>query len=92
MYKEERDVLEEVRKSDECDMEEFGRPQSTTKRSLSYEKDGGHRRRNTKVIREANSFSVTYGKSVMSVQMLEVFLLGVRTVLRLERDAWSMVK
>ena len=27
----------------------------------------------------------------MSAQMLEVFLLGVGTVLRLEMDAWSMV-
>ena len=27
----------------------------------------------------------------MSAQMLEVSLLGVGTVLRLERDAWSMV-
>ena len=28
----------------------------------------------------------------MSAQMLEVSLLGIGTVLRLERDAWSMVK
>ena len=41
----------------------------------------------------ANSFYVVYGRSVMSAQMLEVsLLLGVGTVLRLERDAWSMVK
>ena len=33
------------------------------------------------------------GKNVMSVQMLEMSLLGVETVLRLERDAaWSVVK
>ena len=31
-------------------------------------------------------------KNVLSAQMLEVSLLGVGTVLRLERDAWSMVK
>ena len=37
-------------------------------------------------------FSVTYGRIVMSAQMLEVSLLGVGTVLRLERDAWPMVK
>ena len=30
--------------------------------------------------------------SVVSAQMLEVSLLGVGTVLRLERDAWLMVK
>ena len=36
--------------------------------------------------------SVTCGKNVMSAQMLEVSLSGVGTVLRLERDTWSMVK
>ena len=30
--------------------------------------------------------------SGMSAQMLEVSLLGLGTALRLERDAWSMVK
>ena len=35
---------------------------------------------------------VVYGRNVMSTSMLEVYLLGVGTVLRLERDAWSMVK
>ena len=40
----------------------------------------------------SKSFYVTYGKNVMSAQMLEVSLLGVGTMLRLERDAWSMVK
>ena len=34
---------------------------------------------------------VVYGRSIMSAQMLEVSPLGVGTVLRLERDAWSMV-
>ena len=34
-----------------------------------------------------NIFYVIYGRSVMSIPMLEVFLLGVGTVLRLERDA-----
>ena len=33
-----------------------------------------------------------YGRSVMTAQMLEVSLSGVGTVLRLDRDAWSMVK
>ena len=31
-------------------------------------------------------------ENILSAQMLEVSLLGVGTVLRLERDAWSMVK
>ena len=33
-----------------------------------------------------------HGRSVMSAQMSEVSLVGVGTVLRLERDAWSMVR
>ena len=37
-------------------------------------------------------YYVTYGKNVMSAQMLEVSLLGAGTVPRLDRDAWSMVK
>ena len=32
------------------------------------------------------------GRNVLSVPMLEVSLLGVGTVLRLKRDAWSMVE
>ena len=32
------------------------------------------------------------GKNVMSSKMLEVPLLGIGTVLRLKRYAWSMVK
>ena len=35
---------------------------------------------------------VVYGRNVMSTSMLEVSPVGVGTVLRLERDAWSMVK
>ena len=35
---------------------------------------------------------VTCGNSVMSAHMLVVSLSGIGTVLRLERDAWSMVK
>ena len=37
-------------------------------------------------------FEVVHGKSVMSAQMLEVSLLGVETLLRLDRDAWSMAR
>ena len=32
-----------------------------------------------------------FGRSVISAQTLEMSLLGVGTVLCLERDAWSMV-
>ena len=34
----------------------------------------------------------TYVKNAMSALMLEVSLLGVGAVLRLERDAWSTVQ
>ena len=39
-------------------------------------------------------FYVLHGKNVLSTQMLEVsrLLIGVGTVLRLERGAWSMLK
>ena len=40
----------------------------------------------------ARGSCVMYGRNVMSTSLLEVSLLGVGTVLRLERDAWSMVK
>ena len=42
--------------------------------------------------RISEHFSCNTRKSVMSAQMLEVSLLGVRTVLRFGRDAWSMIK
>ena len=45
-----------------------------------------------KGIRLAKSFHVLDGNNLLSAQRLEVSLLGVETVLRLERDAWSMVK
>ena len=35
---------------------------------------------------------VVYGRKVMSTSLLEVSLLGVGTMLSLERDPWSMVK
>ena len=81
-----------MRKLDVCDMEEFGRLESSEEQSLSYEIDGGRRRRNRTGIGYANRIYEVYGRSAMSAQMLEVSLLGVGTVLRLEGDAWSMVK
>ena len=45
---------------------------------------------NRKRIRLAKPFHVVYGNNAMSAQLLAMSLLGVRTVLRLERDAWSM--
>ena len=52
IYKEERNALgEEMRKLDECecDMEEFGRLESSEKKMVEI--DGGHRRRTRKWIR-----------------------------------------
>ena len=36
--------------------------------------------------------TLEYGRNVLSAQMLEVSLTGVGTGLRLENNAWSMVK
>ena len=41
--KEERDVLEKMRNLDECDMEEFGRLESSEKTTAMLGVDGGHR-------------------------------------------------
>ena len=41
---------------------------------------------------QAKRLHVTYAENVMSAQMLEVSLLGVGTVLRPERNAWSMAQ
>ena len=49
-------------------------------------------RRSRKEIRLATHIYAIYGTNVMSAQLLEASLLGVGTVLRLEMDAWSMVK
>ena len=90
--KKERDALEETRKLDVRDTEEFGRLDRSEKTIAilgdrwwpqTAKQDGD---------RIGNSFYVVYGRSVTSAQMLEVSLLGVGTVLRLEMDAWSMVK
>ena len=60
--------------------------------ALLSEIEGGHTRRGKKGTILAEIFYVIYGSNVMSAQMLEVSLLGVGKVLRLEREAWSMVK
>ena len=75
-------------------MEKFGTLDNSEKTIaiLGDTVDGGQRRRNRKGIREAKKNVAVYGKNVMNAQMLEVSLLGLGTVLRLERDAWSMVK
>ena len=92
LYKEERDVAEgEVRDMNEDGMKSFDALDSREK-AIVILGDGGHRRRNRKGIRYVNGFYVTYGRNVLSTELLEVPLLGEGTVLRLERDAWSTVK
>ena len=59
-----------MRKLDVCDMEEFCRLESSEKTVVIL--DGGRRRRNRTGIRQASSFYVIYGRSVMSARMLEV--------------------
>ena len=49
IYKEKRDVLEEMRKIDEFEMENFGTLDSSKKR-IAIPGDSGHRRRNRKGI------------------------------------------
>ena len=44
MYKEERHVLEEMRKVDECDMEKFS-TRDTSERAIATLGDSGHKRR-----------------------------------------------
>ena len=84
MCKEERNVLQEVRDIDECAMDEFGSLDNSEKTMAIL----GDR----KGVRLAKKIDVMYENNVMSAQTLEVSLLGVGTVLRLERDAWSIVK
>ena len=43
-------------------------------------------------MRIAIRFYVVYGNNVVSIELLEVYPLGVEAVLGLERDAWQMVK
>ena len=83
---------EEMRKFDECDMEEFGRLESSENTIVVLEDRWWSQTAKQDGDRLCKNFHVVCGKSAMSAQMLEVSLTGVGTVLRLERDAWPMVK
>ena len=88
IYKEEPGALEEMMKVELCYMEEFGRLDSEKTIAIP-----GDRWWPQTVKQDGDRISKLYGRIVMSAQMLEVSLLGVGTVLRLERDdPWSMVK
>ena len=80
-------VCEEMRKKDKCDTEKFS--------ALLID----NREKTIAILgdrwwpqRAKNEEDAKYLKNEVSAQTLEMSLLGVGTVLRLERDAWSMVK
>ena len=87
LYIEERDVLEDVmRHIDEYDVETFSVQDSSEKTiAISLEIDFGQKRRKR---------LMQYGEEKRNEHPNDggVSSLGVGTVLRLERDAWSMVK
>ena len=93
MYKEERDALEEeTRKLDVCDMEEFGILESSEKTIAILGGRWWPQPAKQDGYRISKPFYVIFGRSVMIAQTLETSLLGVGTVPRFERDAWSMVQ
>ena len=91
IYKKERDVLE-MSNLDERDMKEFSRLESSEKTIAILADRWWPQTAKQEGDKMSKHLYATYGKSVMSTQLLEVFLLGVGTALRLVRDAWSMVK
>ena len=91
----ERDVLEEeLRELNECDMEGFDTLDIISEKTTAIL---GDRRWRQAAKQEGDKISknillyVIYGNNVLSAQMLEVSLFGTGTVLRLVRDARSMV-
>ena len=93
MKKEERDVLKKMRETDEWGMKNFGTLDSEKTIAILGDTlvDGSHRRRTTKGIRLAKTHCVIHGNNVMRPNVGGVSI-SLGTVLRLERDAWSMVK
>ena len=84
-------MLEKMTNLDECDMKEFGKLESSEKTIAIL----GDRWWPQTAKRDGDTTSKQFLRNIwkiMSAQMLDVSLLGVGTVLRLERDAWSMVK
>ena len=81
-----------MRKVDKCNMEKLGTPDSSETTIAILGDRWWPQTTKQEGDKDKHNVSVTYGKNVMSAHMLEVSLLGVGTVLRLERDAWSMVK
>ena len=90
MYKEKWDVFkEEMGKMDACDMENGGTLDSSENTIAILGDRWWPQAAKQKGNKISKSFFVIYGDNVMSAQMLEVSLLGVGMMLRLERDACS---
>ena len=94
MYKEERDVLEEeMRKLDGCDMAELGRLESSEKTIAILRDRWWPQTAKQDEDRISKQFLCNTWKTHNERPNVGgAALLGVGTVLRLERDAWSMVK
>ena len=93
MYKEERDVLEEgMREVDKCNMEEFGTLDSSDETIAILGDTRWPQAAKQEGDKISKRFLCSNGKNVMNAQTLEVPVLGVGTVLRLEREAWPMAK
>ena len=90
MYKEERDMLEDMTRIDVSDMEQFGTLDSSEITTAIL----GDRRWTQMAKQEGSKVSGRFlrnvGENEMSAEMLEAPLLRVGTVLRLERCEWSM--
>ena len=86
-------MLEKMRKGGECGMEKFGTLDSSEK-TIAVPGDRWWpqtaKQKGDKISKIGSVYYVE--NTVLSAQMLEVSLLGVGTVLHLERNAWSMVK
>ena len=90
IYKDERDVVEgEMWKIDECDMEKIGTLDSSEKTIAIL----GDRWWPQTAKQEGDEISKKFLRNIWKKRNERVVsLLGVETVLRLERDAWSIVK
>ena len=88
MYTEERDVLEDMSKIDECDIEKCGKLNGEKTIAILGDRWWPQYDETGRGYEDKLKFYV-YGmtKNVMSAQALEVSLIEVQTVLRLEWDA-----
>ena len=83
-----------MRKIDECGMDKFGTLDSSEKTVAILGDRWWPQKAKREVGLTTQKFlcNIWNTEHVMSAQMLEVSLLGEGTALRLERDAWPMVK